>query len=64
MLRNDEPRPAFPDELAGEFGPALDPLVEPALAGLAAELRAVPGLADEERDVVHTAASVTVREAV
>lgn len=64
MLRNDEPRPAFPDELAGEFGPALDPLVAPALAGLAAELRAVPGLADEERDVVHTAASVTVREAV
>ncbi|MFI6094905.1 type 2 lanthipeptide synthetase LanM family protein [Lentzea sp. NPDC051213] len=65
MLLNDEPHPAyFPDELAGEFGPALVPLIEPALAGLAAELTEVPGLDDQEREVVHRATAVTLRETV
>lgn len=65
MLLNGEPRPAyFPDELAGEFGPALIPLTEPALAGLAAGLTAVGGLDDQEREVVLQATAVTVRETV
>ncbi|MEV6235488.1 type 2 lanthipeptide synthetase LanM family protein [Lentzea sp. NPDC051838] len=55
MLHND---------LAGEFGPALTPLVEPALAGLAAELEMVRGLDDQEREAVHRATATTLRETV
>ena len=51
----------MPDRDAGEFDAPLGGLVEPVLADLAAQLGAIPGLADTERAVLRTAAEATLR---
>lgn len=43
--------------LAGDFDAVLEPLLEPALAGLAAQLGSIPGLAGAESHAVHEAAT-------
>jgi type 2 lantibiotic biosynthesis protein LanM len=49
---------------AGDLATALEPVVGPALAGLAAELDGVAGLAPAERRAVHAGAASTLLEVV
>jgi type 2 lantibiotic biosynthesis protein LanM len=53
-----------PDDINGVFSPALGCLIEPALAGLAAQLRSGTGLAAAEREAIRDGVHTALLEAV